>query len=183
VSPRWRWSLIGGAALVVAIVAVVFASRFGSDPTLAPSPLIGLPVPDVTVTPVDGSDAFALGDLDGSILIVNFWAPWCVPCREEHGILVDAAATYASSGVRVIGIAYQSDLGDVNAFLDQLGRGYPTGMDDRSAAAIAFGVRGVPETFFVDRDGTIVGKVSGPVDAALVAATIERIVLDAAGGS
>ncbi len=182
-SPRWRWATIAAAAAIVAVVAVVFASRFGSDPTLAPSPLMGLPVPDVTVTPVDGSDPFALGDLDGSILIVNFWAPWCVPCREEHGVLLDAATEYASSGVRVIGIAYQSDLGDVNAFLDEMGRGYPTGMDERSAAAIAFGVRGVPETFFVDRDGTIVGKVSGPVDAPLVAATIERIVLDAAGGS
>ncbi|HLA66628.1 MAG TPA: TlpA disulfide reductase family protein [Acidimicrobiia bacterium] len=178
-----RWVIFSGAGLVVAVLAVVFASRFGSDPTLSPSPLIDTKVPNAVITPIDGSAAFSLTDLEGSIVLVNFWAPWCVPCREEHAVLLDTAVTYASSGVLVVGIAYQSELADVNVFLDELGRGYPTGMDDRSAAAIAFGVRGVPETFFVDRAGTIVGKVSGPVDAALVAATLESIILGVAPGA
>lgn len=180
---RWRWATFAIGGLAIAAVSVVFASRFGSDPTLSPSPLIDTRVPDVAVEAIDGSGTIALRDLEDSILVVNFWAPWCVPCREEHGVLLDAAATYASSQVLVVGIAYQSELSDVNRFLDELGRGYPVGMDERSAAAIAFGVRGVPETFFIDRDGIIVGKVSGPVDADLVTATLESIILGARTGA
>ncbi|OFW63375.1 MAG: hypothetical protein A2135_01780 [Actinobacteria bacterium RBG_16_67_15] len=183
VTRGWRGVAFGAAGITVAILAVVFASRFGSDPTLSPSPLIDSLVPDVTVEAIDGSGPISPQSMEGSILVVNFWAPWCVPCREEHGVLLEAAATYASSGVQVIGIAYQSEPEDVARFLDELGRGYPVAMDAGSAAAIAFGVRGVPETFFVDRDGMIVGKVSGPVDAALVTATIESIVLGDAAGS
>ena len=62
-------------------------------------------------------------------------------------------------------------------FLDELGRGYPTVMDDRSRAAIGFGVRGVPETYFIDRDGTVVAKIAGPIELGLASATLDRIIL------
>lgn len=182
-SSRRRWMAAGAGAVAVAVLTVALASRFGSDPTLSPSPLIDQPVPEITLDAIDGSGPIALGDLEGSILLVNFWAPWCVPCREEHAVLRDAATRYASSGVMVIGIVYQSDLSDVNEFLDELGRDYPVAMDTRSRAAIGFGVRGVPETFFVDRTGIIVGKVSGPVDTTLVEATLESIILGDTAGS
>jgi len=110
------------------------------------------------------------------VVVVNFWAPWCVPCREEHAVLIAAAEQYAGA-VTVLGIAYESDLDDVQAFLDELGRAYPVAMDDHSRAAINFGVRGVPETFFIDREGIVVGKVSGPVDAAIMTATLDAILI------
>ncbi len=77
----------------------------------------------------------------------------------------------------VVGAVYQSRPDDVIAFLDELGRGYAVGMDDRSRAAIGFGVRGVPETYFVDRDGTVVAKITGPISLGLATATLDRIIL------
>lgn len=161
----------------VVILAVAFASRFGSDPTLSASPLIGKPAPGVSVSLVPDGPGLALRDLVGEIVVVNFWAPWCLPCRDEHPDLLAVADAYADAGVRVVGIAYQSDPGHVIQYLDELGWGYDIGMDERSRAAIGFGIRGVPETFFIDRDGVVVAKVTGPVDRALLAATIDAIIL------
>ena len=173
----WAWvgAILG--LIVVVGAAVVFASRFGTDPTLGPSPLIGKPAPAVAVTSIDDSSIITLADYAGSVVVVNFWAPWCVPCRAEHAVLMAAATEYASAGVVILGIAYESDLDDVFAFLDELGWAYPVAMDDRSRAAINFGVRGVPETFFIDRNGIVVGKVSGPVDAAVMTSTLDAILI------
>jgi cytochrome c biogenesis protein CcmG/thiol:disulfide interchange protein DsbE len=172
---RWiAWTALGA---VVVLVLAVFLPRFGSDPTLTESPLIGKSVPDVTVDPVDGGAPIALRSLEGQVVVVNFWAPWCIPCREEHAVLVAAAEAFANADVTVLGITYQSDLDEVERFLDELGRGYPAAMDPGSRAAIAFGVRGVPETFFVDASGIVVAKVTGPVDGPLITSTLEAILL------
>lgn len=177
----WWWLGWSAAAVAVVVMAVVFASRFGIDPRLSPSPLVGKPAPEVTITSIDDGAPLHLSDFSDSVLVVNFWAPWCVPCRAEHAVLVEAARRYAGSGVVVLGIAYESDLDDVIAFLDELGRAYPVAMDDRARAALAFGVRGVPETFFIDRAGLVVGKVSGAVDWAVVSSTLDGILLDESG--
>ncbi|HEX5631327.1 MAG TPA: TlpA disulfide reductase family protein [Acidimicrobiia bacterium] len=176
-SRRWWWLIWGIAATAVAVVAVVFASRFGTDPRLGPSPLVGKPAPAIAATSIDDGAVVTLADYQGSVLVVNFWAPWCIPCREEHAVLLEAAEQYGPSGVVVLGIAYESELDDVHEFLDELGHGYQVAMDDRSRAAISFGVRGVPETFFIDRSGVVVGKVSGAVDRAVVTATLDSILI------
>lgn len=170
-----RWLAISAVTVVTVVLAVVFTSRFGSDPSLSPSPLVGKPAPAITLSGIEGSGPITLEQFRGDIVVVNFWAPWCVPCRDEHALLVAAARDYAADGVTVLGVAYESEERSVIAFLDELGRAYPVGMDDRSRAAIGFGVRGVPETFFVDRDGTVVAKVSGAVDAAILRTTIEAM--------
>ncbi len=76
---RARLFVISGVSLVAVVLAVVFSTRFGADPRLSPSPLIGNPVPDVTLDLVESDDSLRLRDLEGQILVVNFWAPWCVP--------------------------------------------------------------------------------------------------------
>lgn len=169
----WFAWLVGIVSVVA--LAVVFASRFGTDPTLAPSPLLGKPAPGVTLRLVDDGSTVTMADFTGDVVVVNFWAPWCVPCRAEHAVLVAAAETYGASGVSVLGIVYDSNEDHVNTFLDELGRAYPAAMDDGARAAISFGVRGVPETFFVDRAGTVVAKVTGPVDWPIVASTLDAI--------
>ncbi|HSM01021.1 MAG TPA: TlpA disulfide reductase family protein [Acidimicrobiia bacterium] len=172
-----RW--MAWTALVVVVVALllIFLPRFGTDPSVSASPLIGKPVPDVTVESVEDGEPISLRSLEGQAVVVNFWAPWCVPCREEHAVLLAAAEAFASADVLVLGIVYQSEIGAVNRFLDELGRGYPAAMDPGSRAAISFGVRGVPETFFVDASGTVVAKVTGPVDGPLITSTLEAILL------
>lgn len=179
-SPRMRILLITVISIVTVVLAVVFATRFGQDPRLSPSPLIGAPAPDPVLDVVESDTSLRLSELRGDIVVVNFWAPWCVPCRAEHPHLLQIAADYESFGVTVVGITYQSTEAAAISYLDELGRGYPVVMDDRSRAAIEFGVRGVPETFFIDRDGTVVAKVAGPVDYSIMSATIDQIVLDGA---
>ncbi len=176
-TPRTRIVVITAVGLITVVLAVVFATRFGADPRLSPSPLIGRPAPDVTLDLVESGEMLPLHDLRDQIVVVNFWAPWCVPCRAEHADLLALAESFGDLEVSVVGIAYQSREDDVIAFLDDLGRGYPVGMDERSRAAIGFGVRGVPETYFVDRNGTVVAKISGPISLGLAAATLDRMIM------
>ncbi len=173
---RWGWLLLAVLG-VTAIVTVAFASRFGKDPGLVASPLIGKPVPTVTLPYLEEPGALSLAELGGEILVVNFWASWCLSCREEHPALIDTAAVYRDAGVRFIGVLYQDSRDAAVSFLDEMGRGYDQVIDEQSRAAIEFGVFGVPETFFVDRSGVIVAKIYGPSNRALLASTLDAIIL------
>lgn len=175
---RLIWVVIG-AGLVVVVLGVVFAGRFGSDPTVTASPLIGSSAPEVTIASFDGEGVIDMSDYRGDIVVVNFWASWCLGCRQEHAALVAAADQYRDLGVTFIGINYQDGAGPAAAFLDDLGRGdsYVYATDEGSRTAFEFGVLGLPETFFVDRDGTVVAKVSGPVSYELLTKTLDAILL------
>ncbi|MGI9642748.1 MAG: TlpA family protein disulfide reductase [Acidimicrobiia bacterium] len=177
------WIAIG-AAVVFMLLAFVFASRFGSDPTLSASPLIGKPAPSGDIALADGSGSVSVSDFPGDIVVVNFWASWCLGCRDEHGALVQASEDYADFDTTFIAVNYQDQPERAAAFLDELGVSTSTvyTVDDGSETAFAWGVLGLPETFFVDRDGIVVGKVSGPVSYALLSQTIDQIILGEAIG-
>lgn len=180
---RLVWVVIAAGALVV-VLGIVFASRFGSDPTVSQSPLIGKPVPGIDIAAFDGDGSFRLTDFSGDIVVVNFWASWCTGCRVEHDALLAASEIYEDLGTTFVAVNYQDSQGNADAFLEELGRSGVTvyGVDDDSRVAFEFGVLGLPETFFVDRDGVVVGKVSGPVNYDLLARTIESIALGEAIG-
>jgi cytochrome c biogenesis protein CcmG/thiol:disulfide interchange protein DsbE len=178
-SSGWMFWLVVAAGIAVVVFGIIFVGRFDADITLTPSPLIDEPAPDVSIRYLDSAEEFLLSDYEGQIVVINFWASWCLNCRTEHADLNEAAAAYDDLGVSFIGVAYQDRESASKAFLEELGRGdpYTYGIDDNSRVAVEFGILGLPETFFIDRDGTIRAKVSGPVSGALLAQTIEAIAL------
>lgn len=175
---RMVWVVIA-AGIVFFLLAVMFSGRFGSDPTLTASPLIDQPAPDSEIALMDGSGSITLSDYAGDIRVVNYWASWCLACRIEHGALAQAAEAYADFGVTFIAINHQDSPRRARAFLDELGWSPYTvyTVDEGSRTAFQWGVLGLPETYFVDRDGIVVGKISGPVSYGLLSQTIDRIIL------
>lgn len=171
-----RW--VGyGMALAAVAFAVVLASRFGHDPGLVDSPLLDKPAPVFNLAPLEGGKTVSLEDLHGDIVVVNFFASWCLECRNEHEDLTSTADAFAEQGVTFVHIAYQESPPASLDFLDEAGRS-PAAYylaDPGSLTAIAYGVFGIPETFFIDEDGVVVGKIIGESDAFILGATIDSI--------
>lgn len=166
------------------VVAVAFATRFGTDPSLSGSPLLDQPAPDVTLPLLDGTGDLSLAELEGQVVVVNFFASWCLQCRFEHDDLVATAEAFADRGVTFVQVAYEDDPEDTIRFLNELGLSPVTRYvtDPGSRAAIGFGIRGVPETFFIDPAGVVRGKIQGESDAVLLGSTIDAILAGQAPG-
>jgi cytochrome c biogenesis protein CcmG/thiol:disulfide interchange protein DsbE len=173
-----QWIALAVAVLAIAVGAL-FGTRIGKDPKLVDSPLIGQPAPTERVPYLEQSGTLSLADVRGGIVVVNFWASWCIPCRDEQATLTAAANAYHPSGVTFVGVDYQDQHGSAVAFLNELGRGdanaYRYVTDPDSTLAVDFGVFGVPETFFLDRHGTIVAKITGAADPPLLGSTLNDI--------
>ena len=172
--------LVMGAVVTILVIGVALSQRFGADPTITASPLIGRAMPEATVAYLEQPGEFTTADLSGEIAVINFWASWCFGCRQEHAALVSAAEGYEPFGVSFLAVNYQErSEARALAFLDELGRSRNTiyVRDVGSRTALEFGVLGLPETFFVDRNGVVVGKVSGPINGQLLVETIDKILL------
>lgn len=170
---------IGAAALVAGAVllALIFSDRFGNDPNLVPSPLLGEPAPSIALPLLDGSGSFEWSSLEGQVILVNFFASWCIPCREEQVDLTATANAFAPRDVTVVEIAYQDTAENALAFLNETGAS-PNAVylaDPGGRAAIAYGVFGIPETFFIASDGAVVGKAVGPTDALVLGTTLDAV--------
>ena len=155
--------LAGYIPLAVFIVMAVFLGiGLTMNPRNIPSPLIGKPVPEFSLTPVKGGTlGLASADLRGEVSIVNVFASWCVACREEHPILMGIKE---KGLVPLHGINYKDKPDDARAWLDEMGDPYTRiGADIAGKVAIDWGVYGVPETFVIDREGRIAYKQIGAV--------------------
>ena len=143
-------------------IAVFFAVGLRLNPREVPSPLIGKPVPKFDLPAVKGrSMGLSAADLTGEVSIVNVFASWCAPCRQEHPLF---NALRAEGVVPIHGINYKDRPEDASAWLDALGDPYTrTGADINGQVGIDWGVYGVPETFVIDREGRIAFKHVGPL--------------------
>jgi len=125
-------------------------------------PLGSGPAPDFTLTGFDGSTV-TLSDLRGQVVIINFWASWCPPCREEAAYLEQTWREYQGRGVVFIGVDWVDTEKEALAYIDEFDITYLNGPDLGTRIAQAYRIRGVPETFFVDKNGQLRGVKIGPL--------------------
>jgi cytochrome c biogenesis protein CcmG/thiol:disulfide interchange protein DsbE len=166
----WRRRMLVLVPLVAFLaLAALFVLRLGAgDPSRIPSALIGRPAPRTDLPPLPGleRDGKAVPGLNsaefqGRVTVLNVWASWCVPCREEAALLMTVAA---DPRVNVVGMNYKDQPDNARRFLGRYGNPFAAnGTDGNGRAAIEWGVYGVPETFVIGRDGRIAYKLIGPV--------------------
>jgi cytochrome c biogenesis protein CcmG, thiol:disulfide interchange protein DsbE len=166
----WRGRMLVLIPLLAFLaLAALFVLRLGTgDPSRIPSALIGHAVPRTELPPLPGleRDGKAVPGLDsadfrGQVTVLNVWASWCVPCREEAALLMTLAA---DSRLRVVGMNYKDQPDNARRFLGRYGNPFAAnGVDGNGRAAIEWGVYGVPETFVIDREGRITYKLIGPL--------------------
>jgi cytochrome c biogenesis protein CcmG/thiol:disulfide interchange protein DsbE len=118
--------------------------------------------PDFSFTTFDG-EQISLADLRGKGVVVNFWASWCDPCRDEAALLESAWQREQANGIVFIGLDYLDQEPAAKAYLTEFGISYPNGPDLQSQAARRYGIKGVPETYFISPEGEIVQAVIGPI--------------------
>lgn len=149
----WPFAVLGALALL-------FVFGLNNDPRTVPSPLIGKPAPDFSLRLVGEQTPYTRDDLLGRPVLVNFWASWCVACRVEHPYLMQLA----EQGVEIIGMDYKDTDEEGLRWLRQHGNPYRTIVaDPEGRAGFDWGVYGVPETYVLDAQGTILYKQIGPM--------------------
>lgn len=162
-SPRPFWRAATLVPLVIfGLLVALFAAGLGLNPREVPSPLIGKPVPEFELPAVKGRTlGLSSRDLRSEVTLVNVFASWCVPCRDEHGMLMDL---HKRRVVTIHGLNYKDKPDDVARWLAELGDPFTrTGADVDGRVSIDWGVYGVPETFLIDAHGRIVYKHIGPL--------------------
>jgi cytochrome c biogenesis protein CcmG/thiol:disulfide interchange protein DsbE len=162
-----RWLTILPLVVLAALAALFGLYALHHDPKVQPHAMVGKPMPDLVLPALEDGKPVRLRDLAANgPVVVNFFASWCAPCEVEAPQL-NALAT---QHVRIIGIAYKDAPPKTQAFLARLGDPYAQRLTDRDGrAGVEFGVTGVPETYLVGRDGVILDKHTGPLEAADVA--------------
>jgi cytochrome c biogenesis protein CcmG/thiol:disulfide interchange protein DsbE len=186
VSARRRLVVLMPLLIFAALTALFFFRLGTGDPSRLPSALIGKPAPALALPPLEGlmSEGKSVPGLDpaafsGRVTLINVWASWCVPCRDEHPYLTKLAG---DRRLTLVGINYKDAPENARRFLGRFGNPFAAvGVDQGGRATIEWGVYGVPETFLVGRDGKIAYKQVGPIDEQALARLMAEIEKAAAG--
>jgi len=168
-----RSVLFIGIVIAAALVVILFVG-LGKNPSEIRTPLIGKPAPSFALREVGTNNTIDISQYRGKPLVINFWATWCGPCWEEHPVLV-ANARMLQPNVQFLGVVFQDQEDKILGFLQQRGTSYPTVVDDRGKTAIAYGVGGVPETYFLDANGVIRAKYAGPMSGDIIQANLQKV--------
>jgi cytochrome c biogenesis protein CcmG, thiol:disulfide interchange protein DsbE len=163
-----RWLVALPLVIFVALAGLFLLRLYGGDPSKIPSALIGRPAPQTALPALEGlvKEGAQVPGLDpavfkGNVSIVNVWASWCVPCHDEAPLLTELGK---DRRFQIVGINYKDAPDNARRFLGRYGNPFGiVGVDGNGRASIEWGVYGVPETFVVGREGTIVYKLVGPV--------------------
>jgi len=187
-----NWKRAGIALLAAAPIIALLAYGFTRDPAEIPSPMPGHQAPAfslVVLTPGEtrlaslapaNGDSIRLRDLAGKVVVLNFFASWCLPCRVEHAALSEAARYYADKPTQFVGVLYNDEPGaGVRWIADMGGMSYPAVTDVESHTAIDYGVYGVPETYIIDPKGRIAHKQLGPITTEVLRHVIDSLLVSA----
>ncbi len=172
---RSRWVVVGAVVAAISVLTSLLAFGLSRDPNLIGSALIGRPAPNFTLRTLDGSGTVRLSSFRGQVIVLNFWASWCADCRVEHPALADAWERYRDQGVVILGIPFEDPLPNSRAYAREVGGDWPLLTDPDSKASFSYGVYGVPETFFIGRDGRVAYKQVGAVTYELLTDQITRL--------
>ena len=171
--PRQGFSLASLAVGVIALlVLALLAYALLAQPS--PPPGIGDPVPDFQLVALDGS-SMNLSDYRGQVVVLNFFASWCAPCRQEAADLEQAWRKYQDADVQFLGIGYKDAPSKAQTFLETFDVTYPVAVETGNSTARAYGVTGVPETFIIDQEGNLVQHFLGAITAAQLSQEIDPL--------
>jgi cytochrome c biogenesis protein CcmG/thiol:disulfide interchange protein DsbE len=164
-------------ALVVALLGLTgtLALAFRRDPHDIRTGTVGKPAPAFTLQRLDGSGQVSLADLRGKVVVVNFFASWCLPCTQENPALVRVYERYRGSDVVLLGVNLQESRENGLTYVQRMGMGWATLADDDGRVVLSYGVYGPPETFFIGTDGIIAGRHIGPISEETLVTAIEKL--------
>lgn len=177
---RSRGVLIGGVLGAVALVGVMLGFGLRHDPSDVNSVLIGRTAPAFSLPSLEGHGHVSLADYQGKVVVLNFWASWCADCRVEQPAMVTAWRRFRSRGVEFVGVSFQDANSSARSYAGAMGSAWPLAVDPGSRTALAYGVYGVPETFFIGPDGRIAAKHIGPLSYRQLTGQIARLLPGAA---
>jgi cytochrome c biogenesis protein CcmG, thiol:disulfide interchange protein DsbE len=170
---RWRITVISLVPIVA--LAALLGFGLGRNPREVPNALVGKPAPSFALQDLATGRTVRLSELRGHPVVVNFWASWCAECVAEHPNLFAAWQHYGNAGVVFVSILFEDNARQAADFERQLGRGWPDLADPGSRTALDYGVRGVPETFFIDGRGVIRFQQIGPSSYELLTSRIRSL--------